>query len=59
MDKSTIAKYLAGAGLLGSVFALVLIGKADAAQYIGMVTMSLAGLGIGVATAFKPDAPKA
>jgi hypothetical protein len=48
MNWNTIAKYGAGAGLLGSVLALVWIGKVEAQVYVGLVSAALAGLGINV-----------
>lgn len=39
-------KVLSGAALLGSVFALVWLGKVEAQVYVGLVSAALAGLGI-------------
>jgi hypothetical protein len=46
MNWTLIAKFVAGAGILGSVFALVWVGKEDAQVYIGLASGTLAGLGI-------------
>ena len=50
IDHPTLAKYAAGAALIGSVFYLVLIDKASIELYVGLVTAALAALGINAAT---------
>jgi|GEM_PF-4670390 hypothetical protein len=46
MDQATLLKYVAGAALLGSVYALVWFGMMDPAQYRDLVIGALSALGI-------------
>lgn len=46
MDYQTIAKYAAGAALIGSVLYLVITGVVASDQYLVIVTGALAALGI-------------
>ena len=46
MNLSTLAKYVAGGVLIGSVFFLVFEGKVTSEQYMTIVTAGLTALGI-------------
>lgn len=46
MNYELLAKYLAGAGLIGSLFALVLMGSPIPQEYLAVVTLALGALGI-------------
>jgi len=45
MNWDALGKYAVGAATLGSVFALVVLGKVDAQVYIGLVGGVLTGIG--------------
>lgn len=46
LEPNILAKYAAGAGLIGSVLYLTIIGTVPAEQYILIVSGALAALGI-------------
>lgn len=57
--KEILIKIGAGGVLLGSVFALVLLSKVDAGQYLGLVGVALAALGIAVPAKTPAQPPAA
>lgn len=57
MDKGLLAKYVAAGALIASLYGLVFSHDITGEQYLAIVGLALAALGIGTATAYRPGAP--